>query len=144
MKSDEAFLTEKQEYIKEVLELIGKAALNEARLLLSTHQKTGQFLSDISDKISERINLFKYQLLDYLETVKVIDEPLLKCLIQYCPPLLRKKYKSGILHMPEIHKKAVISCYLASHLVYNRGLDWSPSIADVLPMVATDPEIVKS
>lgn len=136
--SEAEFMKEKQEYVKEVLDLIGKAALNEARLMLDTHQKTGQFLTDISDKVSERINLFKYQLLDYLETIPLKDEALLKCLMRYCPPLLQKSYKKGILSMPEIHKKAVISCYLASHLVYKRGLDWSPTIADVLPMVAKD------
>jgi glutamate dehydrogenase len=130
------FLKEKKEYVKEVLDLIGKAALNEARLMLSTHQKTGAFLTDISDKVSERINLFKYQLLDYLEGIKLTDEALLRCLIKYCPPLLQKRYKQGILAMPEIHKKAIISCFLASHLVYNRGLDWSPTIADVLPMIS--------
>lgn len=44
--------------------------------------------------------------------------------------------------MPEIHKKAIIACYLASHLVYKRGLDWSPSIADILPMISQDPDIM--
>jgi glutamate dehydrogenase len=136
--NEQEFLKEKNEYVQEVLNLIGKAARNEAKLLLETHQKTGQFLTDLSDLISERINLFKYQLLDYLEPIDLTDPSLLKCLIQYCPPLLRERYKAGILSMPDIHKKAVIACYLASHLVYKRGLDWSPSIGDVLPMVAQD------
>lgn len=140
--SEEEFLKEKQEYIQEVLAQIGKAALNEARLILSTHQATGHFMTEISDQISDRINLFKYQLLSYLEKIDLKDQALINCLIQYCPPLLQKRYKKGILSMPEIHKKAVISCYLASHLVYKRGLDWSPSIADILPMISQDPEIV--
>lgn len=136
------FVKEKKEYVKEVLELIGKAALNESRLLLDTHQKTGQFLTDLSDLVSEKINLFKYQLLDYLTPLELDDAALIRCLIQYCPPLLRKRYKNQILKMPDIHKKAVISCYIASHLVYKKGLDWSPTIADVLPMIANDPDIV--
>lgn len=146
MSADE-FLKEKTEYVKQVLDLIGKAALNEARLLLQTHKSTGLLLTDISEKISEKINLFKYQLLDHLDKEELsrdLDDPLIKCLMQYCPPLLRERYKKGILSMPEIHKKAVISCYLASHLVYKRGIDWSPNIADVLPMIANDPEIVGS
>jgi glutamate dehydrogenase len=134
--SEEDFIKEKKEYVKEVLDAIGKAALNEAKLLLSAHSKTEQFLTDLSDKVSGRINLFKYQLLDYLETIDLKDPALIKCLLKYCPPLLQQKYKEKILHMPEIHKKAIISCYLASHLVYERGLNWSPSIADVLPMLA--------
>ncbi len=139
--SEEDFLKEKKEYVKEVLEIIRTAAYNEARLLLDTHQKTNEFLTDISEKISERINLYKYQLLDHLTSTEVppeLNELLTKCLLLYCPPLLRERYKEGILSIPEIHKKAVIACYIASHLVYLRGLDWSPTIADVLESVATD------
>jgi glutamate dehydrogenase len=140
--SEGEFLKEKTQYVKEVLEIIGRAAHQEARLLLDTHQKTGQFLTELSDLVSEKINLFKYQLLDYLETVDVDRDPaLIRCLMRYCPPLLRERYKQGILSMPAIHKRAIISCYLASHLVYTRGLEWSPSIADVLPMIAEDPSI---
>ena len=137
--SEEQFLKEKKEYVKEVLEIIGKAALNEANLLLNTHKETGQFLTEISDAISQKINLFKYQLLDYLTPLPLLpNDPLIKCLLNYCPPLLRTRYTPQILAMPDIHKKAIISCYLASHLVYKRGLSWNPTIADVLPMVAKD------
>jgi len=145
--SEQDFLKEKNEYVKEVLEIIGKASLNEANLLLNTHQKTGEFLTDVSEKISERINLYKYQILDHLEKNTLptdLSDPLIHCLFLYCPPLLRERYKEGILAMPEIHKKAVISCFLASHLVYVRGLDWSPSIADILTSVAEDPAITGS
>lgn len=143
--SEKEFIKEKPKYVKEVLEIIGHAALNEARLLLDTHKKTGQFLTDISDLISQKINLFKYQLLDYLTAIDLpVDakNPLVTCLLQYCPPLLRSRYRQQIFSMPNIHKKAVIACYLASHLVYKRGLDWSPSIADILPMLSEDPDLL--
>lgn len=84
--NEEEFLKEKQAYIKEVLAQIGQAALNEARLILSTHQTTGHFMTEISDQISDRINLYKYQLLSYLETIDLKDPALINCLIQYCPP----------------------------------------------------------
>lgn len=135
--SEEEFLREKKEYVQQVLERIGEAALREARLLLKTHRETGELLTDISDKISQKINLFKYQLLDHLETIDLSKE-LLNCLYSYCPPLLQSRYKKGILSMPDIHKKAIIACYLASHLVYERGLDWSPSIGDILPTLAKE------
>ncbi len=142
--SEKDFIKEKKEYVKEVLEIIRKAALNEAKLLLGTHHKTGALLTDISDKISEQINHFKYQLLDHLETVELSKDPkdpLIKCLLYYCPPLLREQYREGVLSMPDIHKKAIIACHIGSHLVYNRGLEWTPSVADILATVATDPDI---
>jgi glutamate dehydrogenase len=136
--NEQQFIAEKTQYVKEVLEIIGQAARNEANLLLSTHQQTGAFLSDLSDAISQKINLFKYQLLDYLVTIDLPTnpkDPLIRALLNYCPPLLRTRYAPQILAMPDIHKKAIISCYFASRLVYQRGLDWSPSIADILPML---------
>ncbi len=139
--SEEDFLKHKDEFVKEVLEIIRKTALNEARLLITTHQKTGALLSDISDKISDKINLYKYQLLEYLEPLalsKKKDDLLIRCLIHYCPPLLRKKYLTEILAMPDIHKKAIISCHIASRLIYSRGLDWSPALADILPILDKD------
>ncbi len=136
--SEEDFVKEKKEYVQEVLEGIGKAALNEARLLLETHQKTKKHLTELSDLVSEKINLFKYQLLDHLEKTSLESKELIYCLMQYCPPLLRKRYKEQILQMPLIHKKAIIACYIASHLVYKLGLDWNPTIVDVLPTIAND------
>jgi glutamate dehydrogenase len=140
--SEEEFI---KEYVQQVISIIGKAALDEARLLLDTNKKSGAFLTEISDQISERINKYKYELLDYLETVELSkdpEDPLIRCLLQYCPPLLREKYQSQVLAMPEIHKKAVISCFLGSHLVYKKGLDWSPNIIDILPSITEDPEIL--
>lgn len=144
--TEEEFLKEKKEFVKQVLNIIGKAALNEAQLLLETHKNTGQYLTDISDKISEKINLYKYQLLDYListELPKDPTNPLIKALFLYCPPLLREKYRERILKIPEIHKKAMIACYLASHLVYTRGIEWSPNIADLLPTLTSDPHLMQ-
>ena len=143
--SEQEFLKEKPEYVKEVLEIIRTAALHEARLILNTHQKTGEFFTEISDQISAKINLFKYQLLDYLETIDLPKDPahpLIRCLINYCPPLLRQRYLKNILSLPEIHKKAIIACYVSSRLVYKKGLDWNPSIADILPLIAQDAELL--
>ncbi|MES2273580.1 MAG: hypothetical protein V4487_05275 [Chlamydiota bacterium] len=144
--SEDEFLKGKIEYVKEVLAAIKKASLNEARLLLDTHKKTGEYLTDISEKISEKINHFKYLLLDYLEGVELSKDPkdlLIRSLLLYCPPLLRDHHRKGVLSMPEIHKKAVIACYLASHLVYNRGIGWNPSIIDILPIIAEESAAAK-
>jgi glutamate dehydrogenase len=140
--SEEEFLKEKDEYVAEILKLIKKAALNEARLLFDTYKETGRFLTDISDSLSEKINHYKYQLLDYLiplELSKDKNDFFVRCLIHYCPPLLRRKYLDKILSMPDIHKKAIIACHIASRLVYSRGLAWSPNLADILPTLRDDP-----
>lgn len=141
--SQKEFLKEKKEFVPEILNILKQAALNEAQLLLHTHQKTSAYLTDISDEISVKINTYKYQLLDYLETIELSEDPnapLIRALAMYCPPILREKYFDRILKMvPDIHKKAVIAVHIASHLVYQRGLEWSPSIVEVLPLIAQDP-----
>jgi len=140
--TEEEFLKVKEEYIKQILDVIRKAAMNEARLLLNTYKQTDGSTSEISDKISERINLYKYQLLEYLDPIELSQDPndlLIRCLIHYCPPLLRKNHLKEILSMPDIHKKAIIACHIASRLVYSRGLAWTPALSDVLPTLADDP-----
>ena len=143
--SEKEFLKEKDVYVKEVLEIIRKAALNEANLILESHKTTHDYCTDLSEKVSERINHYKYQLLDHLEPLSLSkdpNDPLIRCLLRYCPPLLRSRYADRILAIPDIHKKAIISVFLASHLVYSRGLAWAPTIADVLNQVANDPLII--
>jgi len=141
--SEEEFIDKKNILVSEILEIIKKAALNEARLLLHNYQKKNAYLTDISDLISEKINDYKYELLDFLdlETLSTNPkDPLIKCLLVYCPKSLRKINKI-IENVPEIHKKAIIACHIASNLVYTRGTDWSPSVVDVLPLIAQDSKI---
>ncbi|GAB4192053.1 MAG: NAD-glutamate dehydrogenase [Simkaniaceae bacterium] len=144
--SDEEFIKEKPGLMDEILYLIAEKAKDEAELMLRTHSETGAFLTDISEWISERINTYTYQLLESLENQKLSRDPadpLIQCLFNYCPPLFREKYADRIIsHIPESHKRAIISCYIASKIVYKKGLRWSPTIADVLPLVATDPTII--
>ncbi len=146
LENDNIFLKEKTQLVKEILEIIKKTALDEAKLLLLTHKNSGHFITDISEWISEKINAYKYELLDFLEKKELsmdLKDPLIRCLLLYCPEILQKKYCKKILqNIPDIHKKAIISCYIASNLVYNRGLGWSPSIIDVLPLISQDPNII--
>jgi glutamate dehydrogenase len=114
--------------------------------MLKTHKETKAFLTDISEWISERINMYKDELIGHLQTVSLSNDPkdpLIRCLLNYCPPLLRNKYQERILHeVPDVHKKAIIACHIASRVVYHRGLEWSPSLIDVLPLITQDPLIV--
>lgn len=136
---DQKFLANKETLVKEILLRLKECAANEAKLLLETHSNTGEPLTEISDRISRRINLFTDQILDYLEGIAISDDtkdPLMKCYLDYCLPLLKNSFQRELLQeIPDIHKKAIISCYLASQLVYRKGLNWFPSIVDILPML---------
>ncbi|MBY0528917.1 MAG: NAD-glutamate dehydrogenase [Rhabdochlamydiaceae bacterium] len=144
--SEEEFLKEKVQIVEEILEIIRTKARMEAQLLLKTHSEQGAHLTEISEWISERINVYKDQLMAYLHTVTLSNDPkdpLIRCLLNYCPPLLRNHYLKRILdEVPDVHKKAIIACHLASRVVYFRGLSWTPSLVDVLPIITKDPLIV--
>src|ERR1700722_808993 len=146
--SEEEFLKEKPVLVSEILEIIKMRASEEAKLMLKTHAESQALLSDVSEWISERINLYKDQLLAHFQTITLSNDPkdpFVRCLLNYCPPLLRTKYRDRILReVPDIHKKAIIACHIASRVVYFRGLDWSPSLTDVLPLIVQDEMILGS
>ncbi len=135
--TEEEFIREKPNIMPEVLAFIEEKASLEANLLLSA--KGSRPLTEVSDLISKKINTFTYQILDYLETQTLEADPsnpLIKALIAHCLPLFREKYKDRILkNIPPMHQKAIIACRIASQIVYTKGLNWSPSIVDVLPLI---------
>lgn len=144
--TQEEFLQEKPKLMEEILALVREKSLSEGELLLKTSTQTGEPLTKLSDQISKKINTYTYELLNYLDKIVLPshpDEPLVKALLSSCLPLLSSKYRERIIqNLPTLHKKAMIACHLASQVVYQRGLEWSPSIVDVLPLIASDPKVI--
>lgn len=136
---DQLFFENKNQIVDEILVRIKHCALLEARLLLKTHKETGQYLTDISNQISNHINQFTYHLLDYLDKISLSKDPTdpsIKCFLDYCLPLLRTYFQDYLLkEIPEHHKKAIIACHIASNLVYKKGLSWSPTVVDIFPVL---------
>lgn len=144
--TDEEFLTNKEHLVAEILEKVRLCALNEAKLLLAEHKKTGKPLTELSEEISKRINYFTDQLLDHFETLQLPDnpkDPLIQCFLQYCPKTLYEKFREKLLHeIPENHKKAIIASHIASRLVYRRGMEWFPTLIDILPLILHDEKLI--
>ena len=129
----EQFLEQKETLIAQILDRLKEAARHEARLLLDTHAANGTFLSELTEQISYRINLFTDQLREKSELDRCE-----KCLRDYMLPLLKS---SDLSKLPISHRRAIIACHIAANLVYKRGLDWWPSVTDILPLVTKDPDI---
>ena len=136
---DDTFMEYKEILVGEVLERLRQCAAKEAGLLLRTLKRRKGYLTDISEEISSHINKFTYQLLDYLETIELSsspEDPLIQYFLSYAPPTLAGKFRDQMLsRIPDHHKKAIISCHLAADLVYEKGLDWYPSVVDILPVL---------
>lgn len=136
---DETFIKNKPALVNEILERLQLCACLEADLLLRTHKTTGQNLTSLSDQISEHINQYTYQLLDYLDRIDLSENPddlMIQCFLNYNLPTLRHQFTPELLReIPDHHKKAILSCRIASYMVYKKGLDWSPTIVDILPLI---------
>ncbi|MFV0341069.1 MAG: NAD-glutamate dehydrogenase domain-containing protein [Parachlamydiaceae bacterium] len=136
---DSKFVENKDSLVKEILERLSQLALSEAELLIREHQTSGIPLTEISSKVSERINQFTYQLLNHLDSISIgknPKDPLVHCFLDYCPRTLQEHYLNELLsEIPDQHKKAIIACHVGARLVYKKGLHWFPSIVDILPLV---------
>ncbi len=144
--SEKEFIEHKTTLVEEILTTIESRCRDEARTLLASHGQ--KYLTEVSELISEHITRYTDELLHYFSTQTLSSDPkdpLIQCLLSYCLPLLRTKYADRILKdVPDLHKKAIIACFLSQRLVYRKGLEWSPSILDVLPLILKDPEIIKN
>ncbi len=140
--SDEEFLQHKEAIIAEIKQKVEHYARDEVRLILDTYANTKEFCSRISEQISERINRYSAEIRDYLQPMEVVDETYMSCFLEFCLPLLTSSFHDRLMaKIPDVHKKAVIASWIASKLVYQRGLEWSPSVIDVLPFLIQDPHI---
>ncbi len=138
--SEDEFEKEKDLLMKEILAYIREKAFNEVTLMLQTRDQTKKALTEISEWISEKINNYTYQILDYLEKQTLAEEesdPLNQCLIRYCPAIFQSaNYRKRLFtNIPPIQQKAMIACYIASKVIYTKGLSWSPSIVEILPLL---------
>jgi glutamate dehydrogenase len=143
--TDEEFLANKKTLIPEILEKVKICALNEAQLLLAEHKKTRKHLTELSEEVSKRINYFTDQLLAHFESLQLPDnpkDPLIQCFLHYCPKTLSETFHDRLLReIPENHKKAIIASHIASRLVYRRGMEWFPTLIDILPLILTEEKL---
>ncbi len=144
--TDSEFLEQKKVLIQEIIERLKKCALDEAKLLLRVHQEEERPLTEISEDISKRINYFTDQLVEHLETVELSNQPkdpLIQCFLHYCPESLRIHSPEQLLKkVPTNHIKAIIASHIAARLVYTRGLNWFPTLVDILPLILQDQELL--
>lgn len=128
--SVEEFLAFKDEYVREVLDILRSKADSEAKLLLKEYsQHAGaKTLVQLSMDISREINDVTDILLDELakREEEVQNDPIYQALLfRHCPKILVKNYPNRILErLPVAHKIAILSAYIASYVVYREGLGW--------------------
>ncbi len=132
--STDEFMAIKEQYVSEVIEILRQKADAEAKLLFRAYAEEdgSKTLVELSLLISKEINRITDILLEALTEDKdnVLNDDLYQHIIKiHCPKILREGYPERILErLPDPHKIAIISSWIASYVVYNEGLTWLRSI----------------
>lgn len=137
--SDEEFIAEKEEYVKQVLGILAERARNEVRLIIREYKACGgcDRLTDISMKLSKEINW----LADRIDTALAEKYPdpkgleqdpeLYALLLSYCPAIMASKYRERIIEqVPISHLRALVAAFSASRAVYAEGIGWMRNLAE--------------
>jgi len=127
MLSEKEFLSHKQRYVADVIEILNRRAEDEARLIFKRHRKhAGAMLyTEISDAISREINTHYTRLFDYFQkNPQLCRQPLYrKAILNHLPRMLRResRFRSRIDGLPEKIKYAILASEVASSLVYRNS-----------------------
>lgn len=139
--TDEQFVAVKTELAKNILSRLELIANDEAKAMLEYYELMGRKvkLSAISELVSEKINRFTDDIREYLLPLKLEapeNKPFLDIFINYIPDCIKREHlQQALNHVPDLHKKCIIATKLACQLVYGKGLAWSPSVVDILPVI---------
>ncbi len=134
--SSEEFLEIKPLYVAQVLKVLRQKAADEASLLFSEYMKNGERVSlvDLSMRISREINSVTDLILDEFtkHPAQIIGEQVfVDLLYKHVPPVILEKYRDRVTNdLPEAHRIAILSAYIASLIVYTEGLGWLDSIPE--------------
>lgn len=132
MMTEKEFLSNKERYVSDVIEILERRAEDEARLIFRRYGDSGgsRLWTEISSDISSEINACYARLFDFFQNrPELCDDPLMhRALLAHLPRLIRERsrYRSRIKQLPTKYRYAILASELASSLVYrgNREADF--------------------
>lgn len=129
MMTEKEFLSHKERYVGDVLQILEQRAEEEARLIFRRHGEAGgsQHFTEISAAISTEINAHYARLFDFFrDNPQLSDDPLMrKAILAHLPEFLRERprYRGRIKDLPAKVRYAILASELASSLVYRGDQD---------------------
>ncbi|KAH3757238.1 glutamate dehydrogenase [Pelomyxa schiedti] len=138
---DAEFVAIKPALVQNVLARLAKIANDEAAAMMAYWLKNNKTvkMTHISELVSQRINKFTDDVAAYLKPLNLEapeNRKILQVFIDYVPDCIKNGHLEQCLaRVPDMHKKAIISTALACKLVYGKGIDWEPSVVDILPLI---------
>jgi glutamate dehydrogenase len=131
LMKDKEFLQHKEGYVKDVLKILEKRAVDESNLIFQQYnQSQGKKLyTDISNEISHEINELTDTIYSYLlaNPEKIGKPPYTKMLLLHFPDFIRerKKFKDRVKDLPLKYRIAMVSTETATRSIYHGGFEVS-------------------
>ncbi|WP_207259830.1 NAD-glutamate dehydrogenase domain-containing protein [Desulfovibrio sp. Huiquan2017] len=128
---EKEFLDIKDEYVRQLLDILRLRARSEARVLMREYKLAGggRTITELSYALSASINALADQVDGVLmESVeRVADDPgLVEVLLSYCPAVLAEKYRERVVgDLPRAHQLALLASFISAKMLYQEGMDWA-------------------
>lgn len=125
--TEEEFLANKPQYVKDVLSILKRRAEDEARLLVRRHAAGTKPWTEISNDISVEINLGYKRLFEFFQTNPAIaQQPLFdKVILAHIPALLREdpRFNTRYKNLSPKYRSAILAAEIGSSMVYQADHD---------------------
>jgi len=127
--SAEELIQHKEEYVRDVLEILERRSADEARLILRRHREEGgkRAFTEISDAISLEINSNKARLFAFFQSrPDLADKPLYRrVLLAHLPRLVRETpaWRDRVGALPPKYRSAILAAEIGAAMVYRRPLE---------------------
>ena len=137
--TEKEFLKHKQEYVRDVLEILVRRASDEANLIITRRREGNLLDTEISDWISNEINGNYARLFKYFQTnPQLADEPVFRnAILSHLPAILRTnpRFRKRVANLMPKYRSAILAAEIGSSMVYQRDPD--AEFADMLRLHMT-------
>ena len=129
LMNDKEFLSNKNDYVRDVLSILEKRAVDEAKVIFQRYNQPQNELlyTEISNEISHEINNLTNQIFEYLIAhPESLSKAYYKKLLLVHLPLLvqkRKKFRDRVKNLPFKYRAAIVSTETATRSIYSGGFD---------------------
>ena len=127
--SEREFLEHKERYVTDVLVILEKRAIDEARLILRRRRESGGTLlySEISESISQNINSLYSRLFEFFtrRPELCLQPPFRQAVIRHLPRMLQETpaFRQRVKRLPRKYLCAILAAEIGSSLVYTGSRD---------------------
>lgn len=124
MLSEDEFLTNKERYVSDVIDILNRMAEQEANLIIRRHREAQDALkyTEISNQLSHEINSHYAKMFDYFQSRPELleEERYRHAILQHMPALLNEHetFRERIDQLPAKVRFAILASKLASGMVY--------------------------